>query len=274
MLLALLAASAVAGPEFYPPSGSGGGGGGLGSGTVQALTDAASISWDAASGEIGTVTIAGDRALANPSNLETGHTYTLILTQDSTGQRALTVGSTFARAPRIFEAPTNTTTIQWVYDGTVLRTLSEAPAIQEVSAFGRLVGAAGLGSTQWANQPAALTEMAQNHRVEVDLRVATEIQLVLRTSVGPAVTGAKIAGAFSIDGGSSWTWLDDSGAVASSLTTQEPQVPIDTTFARDASIWVPVPAAAKVEEALIQCFGIGGDGVTDPVMDYLGWRIR
>ena len=63
--------------------------------TVQTLTDGASISWDMASGGIGSVTLAGNRAIANPSNIVAGGRYTLIVTQDATGTRTLTYGSYF-----------------------------------------------------------------------------------------------------------------------------------------------------------------------------------
>ena len=70
---------------------SGGGGGD----TVQTLTDAASIAWNITSGEIGIVTLAGNRALANPTNIVAGGRYTLIAKQDGTGSRTLSYGAYF-----------------------------------------------------------------------------------------------------------------------------------------------------------------------------------
>lgn len=62
---------------------------------IQTLTDGASIAWNMANGGIGTVTLAGNRAMANPSNIVAGGRYTLIVTQDTTGTRTLTYGSYF-----------------------------------------------------------------------------------------------------------------------------------------------------------------------------------
>lgn len=56
--------------------------------TSQALTDAATITWDANSGEVGTVTLGGNRTLALITNLKVG-TYILKVTQDGTGTRTL-----------------------------------------------------------------------------------------------------------------------------------------------------------------------------------------
>ena len=55
----------------------------------QTLTDAATISWDAASGQIATVTLTANRVLANISNPRVG-TYILHVIQDGVGGRTLT----------------------------------------------------------------------------------------------------------------------------------------------------------------------------------------
>lgn len=60
----------------------------------QALTDGATINWDAGLGNIGTVTLGGNRAMANPTNLSV-RSFILIVTQDGTGSRTLTWGSAF-----------------------------------------------------------------------------------------------------------------------------------------------------------------------------------
>lgn len=62
--------------------------------TAQVLTDGASIAWNASLGNIGTVTLAGNRAMANPTNLSV-RSFILIVTQDGTGSRTLTWGSAF-----------------------------------------------------------------------------------------------------------------------------------------------------------------------------------
>lgn len=59
-----------------------------------ALTDAASIAWDLSLGNLATVTIEGNRTLANPTNVAAG-TYLLRVTQDGVGSRTLAYGANF-----------------------------------------------------------------------------------------------------------------------------------------------------------------------------------
>ncbi len=63
--------------------------------TTQALTDGASVAWDASLGSVATLTIAGNRTMAAPSNLKTGGTYVLHVTQDGTGGRTLAFNAVF-----------------------------------------------------------------------------------------------------------------------------------------------------------------------------------
>jgi len=63
--------------------------------TKQNLTDQATITWDASSGAVAAVTLAGSRTMAAPTNLKTGGRYTLIVTQDGTGGRTLTWNAVF-----------------------------------------------------------------------------------------------------------------------------------------------------------------------------------
>lgn len=63
--------------------------------TTQALIDAASISWDASLGAVATVTLAGNRTMAAPTNLKIGGRYVLIVTQDAAGNRTLTWDAAF-----------------------------------------------------------------------------------------------------------------------------------------------------------------------------------
>jgi hypothetical protein len=62
--------------------------------TVETLTDAASIAWDASLGNMAQVTLGGNRTLANPTNMKAG-TYLLRVTQDGTGSRTLAYGVNF-----------------------------------------------------------------------------------------------------------------------------------------------------------------------------------
>lgn len=90
----------------------------------QTLTDGASIAWNVANGAFATVTLGGNRALANPTNLVAGASYALKVTQDGTGSRTLSYGSAFKWAGGT--APTLSTTagavdiLTFISDGTNL----------------------------------------------------------------------------------------------------------------------------------------------------------
>jgi len=62
---------------------------------TQALTDGTTISWDVSLGAFATVTLGGNRTLANPTNLKAGASYVLKVTQDGTGTRTLAYGSVY-----------------------------------------------------------------------------------------------------------------------------------------------------------------------------------
>lgn len=63
--------------------------------SVVALTDAASIATDASLGNIFTVTIAGNRTLANPTNPISGQKCIWRIKQDGTGNRTITLDTAF-----------------------------------------------------------------------------------------------------------------------------------------------------------------------------------
>ena len=77
-------------------------------GTVTALTDGATITPDFAAANNFSVTLGGNRTLANPTNLTAGQSGTIVITQDGTGSRTLAYGSYFKFAGGT--APTLTTT--------------------------------------------------------------------------------------------------------------------------------------------------------------------
>lgn len=77
-------------------------------GTVSALTDAATITPDFAVANNFSVTLGGNRTLANPTNLTAGQSGIITVTQDATGSRTLAYGSYWKFASGI--APTLTTT--------------------------------------------------------------------------------------------------------------------------------------------------------------------
>ena len=59
------------------------------------LTDAASVAWNMQAGFDFIVTIAGNRAMANPTNTKIGQKGRLIIQQDATGSRTVTWGANF-----------------------------------------------------------------------------------------------------------------------------------------------------------------------------------
>lgn len=62
-------------------------------GAVSALTDASTITPDFAVANNFSLTIGGNRTLANPSNLTAGQSGVIVITQDGTGSRTLAYGS-------------------------------------------------------------------------------------------------------------------------------------------------------------------------------------
>lgn len=77
-------------------------------GAVSALTDGATITPDFAAANNFSVTLGGNRTLANPTNLVAGQSGVIFITQDGTGSRTLSYGS-YWKFPN-GAAPTLTTT--------------------------------------------------------------------------------------------------------------------------------------------------------------------
>jgi hypothetical protein len=77
-------------------------------GNVTTLTDGATITPNFALNNSFTVTLAGNRTLANPSNLVAGQSGVIIINQDATGSRTLAYGTNFDFGGGT--APTLTTT--------------------------------------------------------------------------------------------------------------------------------------------------------------------
>lgn len=92
--------------------------------TPVALTDATSIATDASTSNNFTVTLAGNRTLANPTNLVAGHVYNWIITQDATGSRTLAYGNLFkwpgGTTPVLSTTGASVDLISAIYDGTRL----------------------------------------------------------------------------------------------------------------------------------------------------------
>lgn len=77
-------------------------------GSIDALTDAATITPDFSASNNFSVTLGGNRTLANPTNLVAGQSGVIVITQDGTGSRTLAYGSYFKFANGT--APSLTTT--------------------------------------------------------------------------------------------------------------------------------------------------------------------
>lgn len=75
---------------------------------IATLTDGATITPDFGANQNFTVTLAGNRTLANPSNMVVGQTGSIFIVQDATGSRTLSFGSYYDFAGGT--APTLTTT--------------------------------------------------------------------------------------------------------------------------------------------------------------------
>jgi len=86
------------------------------------LTDASSIAWDVSSNQVSSVTLSGNRALANPTNLVDGATYILIVKQDATGSRTLSYGTAYkwpgGTAPTLTTTASAVDILTFVSDGT------------------------------------------------------------------------------------------------------------------------------------------------------------
>jgi hypothetical protein len=89
----------------------------------QVLTDAATISWNLAAGQIATVTLGGSRTLANPTNLRVG-IYILHVIQDGAGNRGLSFSTAYkwtaGVAPPISTSANARDIFSFVCDGTNL----------------------------------------------------------------------------------------------------------------------------------------------------------
>lgn len=93
------------------------------------LTDAATITPDLSASRTYQVTLGGNRTLANPTNLQAGDEWLVVVKQDATGSRTLTYGNNYywassnAYGTGVGTAPTLTTTagaaniLEFYYNG-------------------------------------------------------------------------------------------------------------------------------------------------------------
>jgi hypothetical protein len=97
---------------------------GLAIGTMlKRMTDQATITWDTSAGAFATVTLAGSRTVAAPTNLTAGASYGIKVTQDGTGGRALTWNAVFkwsGGTPVLSTAASAIDVLTFISDGTNL----------------------------------------------------------------------------------------------------------------------------------------------------------
>jgi len=90
---------------------------------TQTLTDAATVNWNMASGNIGLWAIGANRILAAPTNLVVGSS-ALRITQDATGSRTVTWNAIFkwsaGAVPVLSTAANAVDIVSFIYDGTYL----------------------------------------------------------------------------------------------------------------------------------------------------------
>ncbi len=88
------------------------------------LTDAATITWDTNSGQVSKVTLADNRTMAAPTNLQDGAFYSILVQQDGTGSRTLAWNAIFkwnaGTAPTLSTAANSIDFFNFRSDGTNL----------------------------------------------------------------------------------------------------------------------------------------------------------
>ena len=88
------------------------------------LTDASTVAWNTALGQVATVTLAGNRTFGAPSNLQNGAFYSLEVRQDATGGRTLGWNAVFkwssGSAPTLSGSPSARDYFIFRSDGTNL----------------------------------------------------------------------------------------------------------------------------------------------------------
>jgi hypothetical protein len=83
---------------------------------VTTLTDAPTVTWDASTAFAFRLTLGGNRAISNPTNLSAGETFTLELAQDGTGSRVPTWGNKFRWTQNTAYAPPTFSTAPYAVD--------------------------------------------------------------------------------------------------------------------------------------------------------------
>jgi hypothetical protein len=128
----------------------------------------------------------------------------------------------------------------------------------------------------WTNQPVAVTEFngATATRQYVDLTGLTQIKSVCNLSAAGA-TGAQLAPAYSLDGGTTWKWFNSSGAAGTAVsTTLLGAVCNADTVGIHQGTFAGIPTEAQVAGVLITLFGASGNATADPTYESIGLRLQ
>lgn len=115
---------------------------------------------------------------------------------------------------------------------------------------------------QWANMPAALTELfgSTGYRTKFDLSGFAQIRLLAHVATAGR-TGSKLSVQYSTDQ-TTWQYIDGSGAISSALIV-----------GLQVSAWASIVAAAQAD-VFLRVVGIGGDGAINPVLGNITIQAR
>lgn len=137
----------------------------------------------------------------------------------------------------------------------------------------RIYWAAFQPSAADTNSPATRREWpvgATNRRHPANLTGYSEARLIGHFST-PGAAGSKISVQYSLDGGTTWAFLDGT-ADTTPIGAATPQLALDSSVLV-TSAWVTIPLAARTD-VLLRVVTSDGDGVTDPIVLLLALEIR
>jgi hypothetical protein len=228
---------------------------------TQTLTDGATVNWDVSLGRHALLTVAGNRTLANPTNLQAGEEYDLTVTMDSTGNRVFTFGSTFSRAAQYKQAPNAVSTIVWRYDGTKLRVVSESkPTSYSI---------VGLQDTNMAaGETVPFGTPAVSRYIAADTSAYTEYRITCTKTVAGA-TNAVAGWQYSSDN-TTFKYLDNTASGSGPGTNLT--CPLVSTGPYVSS-WAAMHADSIGTARTLRGVAYLGDGVADPAYS-LGVELR
>lgn len=108
----------------------------------------------------------------------------------------------------------------------------------------------------------------------LDFRRVSEVRLHTIASVAGA-SGARVAAAYSVDGGSSFKWLarDGTNKDGTTFARDNISVLIDTTTPQK-SAWVKLPPDAIAEDVTVRIVSYNGNGTASPVLRKIAVQVR